>query len=85
VEWRLDHGAEVVTIEAGDVLVVTKLDRLALSTLASPPRVARRRLGSGDRWPRVAHLLDKVISRTRISSENAEAYQKKPLGRYSER
>jgi hypothetical protein len=33
VEWRLDHGAEVVTIEAGDVLVVTKLDRLALSML----------------------------------------------------
>jgi DNA invertase Pin-like site-specific DNA recombinase len=32
VEWRLDHG-EVVTIEAGDVLVVTKLDRLAHSTL----------------------------------------------------
>jgi DNA invertase Pin-like site-specific DNA recombinase len=33
VEWRLDHGAEVATIEAGDVLVVTKLDWLAHSTL----------------------------------------------------
>jgi hypothetical protein len=30
VEWRLDHGAEVVTIEPGDVLVVTRLDLLRI-------------------------------------------------------
>ena len=39
MEWRLDHGAEVVTIEADDVLVVAKLDGLARSGMANDAAV----------------------------------------------
>ena len=30
MEWRLDHGAEVVTIESGEGVVVSKLDLLRI-------------------------------------------------------
>jgi hypothetical protein len=55
VEWRLDHGAEIATIEAGDLLVLIKLTgwRATLDLLQIVDQIGRQGAGFesfGEPW-----------------------------------
>ena len=75
MEWRLDHGAEVVTIEPGDVLVV-KLDLLRIVDQIAKKGAGFKSFGEPWAEPRARPILQRT-NEGRASAEGT-SFGRKP-------